>query len=127
LWSMTGDSLYESKALGVLRCYGKDLSAQPFGYCSMIGSVMSQMKCGMESIVIVGENDAELQKILRRLRLGRRNPNSTIVKLDKESMEYFGKHNHTVYSEVYKQFGDLPHVKVLVCKDRSCQDFNDFD
>lgn len=38
------DGFYSEKAAEILECYGKDVEAQPFGYCSMLGSVVTYLK-----------------------------------------------------------------------------------
>lgn len=71
------DAFYMNKAVDILNCYGKDISAQPFGYCSMLGSLAAILRKkssagSMTSVFIVGgEHDNAKQEsleLMHRLR-----------------------------------------------------------
>lgn len=53
------DSFYRDKAVDILQCYGKDITAQPFGYCSMLNSVAAFLRSSsssgtLTSVIVVG-------------------------------------------------------------------------
>lgn len=53
------DSFYSDKAIETLECFGKDIEAQPFGYCSMLGAVAAYLRRGnkkgsMTTVLVVG-------------------------------------------------------------------------
>ncbi|ANB15838.1 hypothetical protein AWJ20_3482 [Sugiyamaella lignohabitans] len=129
LSSILGNVEYESKAFEVIKCYGQDLSAQPFGYTSMVGPVITALESGMRSIVIVGEDNnlnghsSQVEAILYKLHVEHPHPLTTIVRLDEHSIDYFNKLEDTIYKEVYEQFGGGS-LKVLLCQDRACREFS---
>lgn len=127
LSSMLVDTTYEDRAISILNCYGRDLTAQPFGYSSMMGAVVARMH-GMESIIITGQDDKEnsrFHEMLENLQSKHR-PNTTVVRLDGESVEYFKQLPDSVYGGLYEKHGNEP-LKAFVCKNRACMPLENED
>ncbi|VVT46610.1 uncharacterized protein SAPINGB_P001299 [Magnusiomyces paraingens] len=59
------DTFYCSKVGEIVACYAKDIAAQPFGYCSMLGAVAARLRETSSSgaltsvIVVGGENESD--------------------------------------------------------------------
>lgn len=119
LSAILANSEYETYAIGILDCYGKDLTAQPFGYCSMLGSVLARMN-GMETVVLVGEDKdgAQFDRVMDSLQSEPR-PNSVVIRVDEASIDFFRNIPDTVYGALYDKHskgGLTGHI----CKNRSC-------
>ncbi|ODQ64298.1 hypothetical protein NADFUDRAFT_83823 [Nadsonia fulvescens var. elongata DSM 6958] len=114
------DKFYEDEAAGILKCYSSDIAAQPFGYCSMLGTVLAQMR-GFQNIIFVGK-DSESMKFESLVKdIKNKNPvNTTIVKLDQASMEkLFDDEAIALYGAIYEKHANGP-LKALICKNHTC-------
>jgi uncharacterized protein YyaL (SSP411 family) len=126
LYSLLNDDQYEHRAQKILGCYAQDLSAQPFGYCSMLGSLIAQ-KNGMRSVLIVGgDKDADVDAILFKIRQSH-HPNTTVARLDSASLPFFKSTAHgDEFEAIYRQFGteSSKDPKVIICENGACRDFD---
>lgn len=125
LSSILVDTQYEDRAVAILNCYGRDLTAQPFGYCSMLGAVVAQMH-GMQSIIITGQDDKQGTKfnnIIDELQ-SKHHANTTVVKLDGDSVEFFKQLPESVYGGLFEKHGQND-LKAFVCRNRSCMPIDD--
>lgn len=109
---------YKKAAEKILDCYGQDLAAQPFGYCTMLGAVIARMN-SMQNMVILTSN-ADVSKVHKQL-VGLRSkwPNSTIVLLNEDSIKFF--EDVGAYKQMYEAYKQgAGETKVMVCNDREC-------
>lgn len=100
-------NVFRQCALDVLDCFGKELTAQPFGYCSMLGSVVAKL-AGTTSILVVG-NDADnvqMEELLTRLTRDNLATNLTVTRITAEAVDrYFEHYGNTLYGALQDKFG----------------------
>lgn len=111
------DPFFESYGEGILECYGKELTAQPFGYASMLGSVVASLK-GFTSVVIVGgEPGSDRERdLVRELTAQRLIPNLSITRVTADSVaEYYERYGNSFYGALQDKYGEGP-VKFLVTR-----------
>lgn len=122
------DPFFKSHAEDILECYGKELTAQPFGYCSMLGSVAAYLK-GMTSILIVGQEPAfasadpnSTNSLMTQLTRNQLFPNLTVVRVTQDNVdEYYEPYGNSLYGALQDKYGDGP-IKFFLCKDFSCKE-----
>lgn len=105
-------NVFRQCALDVLHCFGKELTAQPFGYCSMLGAVVAKVK-GIQSVLIVG-NDAEntqTEKLVSHLTRNQDKlpTNLTITRITAPAVDnYFEHYGNTLYGALEDKYGKGP-------------------
>lgn len=123
LYGLLHDPQYERRAEKILGCYAQDISAQPFGYCSMLGALVAQ-RDGVRSVVIAGGKSGDVDAALFKIRQ-QRQPNTTVIRLDDDSMPFFAA---TPSGETFKAFYDkhasARNAQVLVCEAGSCKELD---
>lgn len=117
------DPFFKSHAEEILECYGKELTAQPFGYCSMLGSVAAHLK-GITSIIVVGLENSEtkdsLQLLMTQLTRDQLIPNLTINRITQANVDdYYENYGNVLYGALQDKYGTGP-LKFIVCQNLVC-------
>lgn len=106
------DRFFESYAEQILECYGKDLTAQPFGYASMLGSVVAKLK-GFRTVLVVGghndASDASVQTLMTELTRRRLIPNLAVTRITQSDVdEFYEPYGNSFYGALQDKYGDGP-------------------
>lgn len=118
LYSITGTKDYAERAQKTLRCYGEDISAQPFGYCGLVGQAMAIDS--IASYIVVGGTPDQGRQRVAELAKTTTDADKTIVHVNEASIKYLSLFDH-VYEELFTKHKDDATPTVMKCKDMSCQ------
>lgn len=78
LGKLTGDFTYEEKVEKIFQTFGRDLHTYPNGHAMMLQALIMSRHPSKEVVVLLGDEDKEVEKLLNSLRTNF-NPNLTLL------------------------------------------------
>lgn len=134
------DPFYADKGVEIVECYGKDIEAQPYGYCSMLGSVAASLRTrggkGVLTTVVAVGGEGEEERIFRARQqlvnsgaegalstvfgaeeVEHEQPSVVMVRLTRRDVEeYYEPYGHVLYGALMDKYGGDGGIKYVVIR-----------